>query len=155
MTRATLVGMLEEGGATYELLAHAHTETAAEEARALGLAPDEVAKTLVVKTPEGYLRAAVPASCRLDLRKVRELVGGSKKHVHLATEDDLGRDYAEFELGAVPPFGGRSDPVLVDRRLAEQEAVVLEAGSHEQSVRVRTADLIRLTGARVSDICEE
>ena len=123
------------------MLPHARTDTAAAEAEALGIQPEEVAKTLVLSTPAGYVRAVLPASERIDLHKVREHVEGGKR-VHLATEEDLGRDYPEFELGAVPPFGGPDDGVLVDSRLATRETVVLEAGSHEQSVRLRAADLI-------------
>jgi len=32
---------------------------------------------------------------------------------------------------------------------------VLEAGSHERSVRLKAADLVRLSGAQVADICKE
>jgi Ala-tRNA(Pro) deacylase len=113
-----------------------------------------VAKTLVVSTPSGYVRAVLPASERIDLRKLREHVEGGKR-VHLATEEDLERDFPDFELGAVPPFGGSADRVLVDSRLAARETVVLEAGSHEQSVRVATADLIELTKADVVDLTRE
>jgi Ala-tRNA(Pro) deacylase len=84
---------------------------------------------------------------------VRKLVGGSKKKIHLLSEDDLATEYPEFELGAVPPFGGeRDDPVILDRSLADQESVVLEAGSHDESVRLKTADLIAVTKAQVADI---
>jgi Ala-tRNA(Pro) deacylase len=151
-----LTRVLEEAGAAYELLPHAHTESALDEAAALGLSPDDVAKTLVLKTPGGYLRAVVPASCRLDERKVRDITGGGKKHVHLASEDDLRRDYPDFELGAVPPVGGaRRDEVIVDRRVAARGAVVIEAGSHEQSVRIAADDLVRAAGAEVADICRQ
>jgi Ala-tRNA(Pro) deacylase len=146
--------LLDEASVEYELLPHPHTETAAAEADALGVDPSEVAKTLVLSTPAGYVRAVLPASERIDMRKLREHVEGGKR-IHLATEEDLARDYPDFELGAVPPFGGAEDRVLVDPRLAERETVVLEAGSHEQSVRVRTADLLRLTGADVVDLTEE
>jgi prolyl-tRNA editing enzyme YbaK/EbsC (Cys-tRNA(Pro) deacylase) len=94
-----LTGALDEAGAAYELLPHTHTESAFAEVEALGLEPDDVAKTLIVKTHEGYLRAVVQASGRLDERKVRDLISGSKKDVHLATEDDLRRDYPDFDLG--------------------------------------------------------
>jgi Ala-tRNA(Pro) deacylase len=136
------------------LLPHSRTETAAAEAEALGVQPEEVAKTLVLSTPAGYVRAVLPASERIDLRRVREHVEGGKR-VHLATEDDLRRDYPDFELGAVPPFGGPGDRILVDSRLAARETVVLEAGSHEQSVRMRAADLIELTKAEVADLSWE
>ena len=156
MATENLTRALDEAGVAYELLPHAHTESALAEAQALGLPADDVAKTLIVKTGEGYLRAVVPASERLDERKLREITDGSKKEVHLASEDELRHDYPDFDLGAVPPVGGaRRDPVIVDSRVKARRSVVLEAGSHEQSVRVASDDLVRAAGAEVADICKE
>jgi Ala-tRNA(Pro) deacylase len=150
-----LTDVLDEAGIEYELLSHEHTERAADEAEALGLPPTAVAKTLVLASPEGHVRVVLPASERIDLRKVRDHVEGGKS-IHLATEDELAREYPEFELGAVPPLGGAAgDRVLVDSRVAKQRSVVLEAGSHEQSVRLETADLLRLTAGEIVDICKE
>jgi Ala-tRNA(Pro) deacylase len=156
MARTAIMAALDEAGSDYDVLPHAHTESADAEAAALGVSPEEVAKTLVVKTPEGYLRAVVPASERVDLRKLAELHGDRKKQVHLATEDDLRRDYGEFELGAVPPFGGaRRDEVVIDARLARRDSVVLEAGSHDTSIRMKSVDLIRVANAQVADISRD
>ena len=156
MATEDLTRALDDAGVTYELLAHAHTESAAAEAEALGLAAADVAKTLVLTTPEGYTRAVIPADCRIDTHKLRDLLGAGKKQVHLASEDDLRRDYPDFDLGAVPPLGGaRHDPVLVDQRVADRDAIVLEAGSHEQSVRLAPADLVRAANARVADLCQD
>jgi Ala-tRNA(Pro) deacylase len=153
---ADLIRALDAAGVTYELLAHAHTESAAAEADALGLAPGDVAKTLVLATPDGYTRAVIPADCRIDTHKLRDLLGAGKKQVHLASEDDLRRDYPDFDLGAVPPLGGsRHDPVLVDRRVADRESIVLEAGSHEQSIRLKPADLVRAADAQIADLCQD
>jgi Ala-tRNA(Pro) deacylase len=154
MAKDTVTSVLEAAGIEYELLPHAHTETALAEAAALGVDPSDVGKTLVVTTPGGYVRALVCAADRLSIRKVRELVGGGKR-THLATEEDLARDYGEFELGAVPPFGGRRDQVLVDRRVAERDSVVVEAGTHDESIRMRAADLVRLTDAQLADLAED
>jgi len=140
---------------SYELLPHTHTETAVAEAEALGVSPEDVAKTLVVKVPEGYVRVVLPASARLDLRKLREIHGGGRHAVHLATEEDLRRDYAEFELGAVPPVGGRKDPVVVDSQVARRDSVVIEAGSHNESLRLAAADLVHVARAAVTDLCED
>jgi Ala-tRNA(Pro) deacylase len=155
MATEDLTRVLDEAGVQYELISHARTESAFAEAEALGLEPADVAKTLVTVTSQGYVRAVLPASERLDLRKLREVTRAGKE-LQLASEEDLARDYPEFELGAVPPIGGRRrDPVVVDRRLAEQDSVVLEAGSHEESVRVSTGDLLRIAGAQVADICAD
>jgi Ala-tRNA(Pro) deacylase len=150
-----LTSVLDDRNVSYEVLPHRHTESALAEAEALGVAPNDVAKTLVVKLPEGYVRVVVPASARVDMRKVREIHGGGKHKVHLATEEDLRRDYPEFELGAVPPVGGRSDPVILDPKIAERESVVIEAGSHDESLRIAAADLLEVTGAAVTDISED
>jgi Ala-tRNA(Pro) deacylase len=156
VAREDLTRVLDEMGARYELLPHAHTESAVAEAEALGLSPGDVAKTLVVATPEGYVRAVLPASERIDLGKLREVAGGARKKVHLASEEDLARDYPEFDLGAVPPIGGAGkDRVVIDTRVAERESVVLEAGSHEESLRLSTADLVRVSGATVADIAAD
>jgi Ala-tRNA(Pro) deacylase len=156
MATADVTKVLDEAGVEYELLSHPHTETAAAEAEALGVDPGEVGKTLVLSVPDGNVRAVLPGSARLDVRKVRDVLGVTGKRVHLLSEEALTRDYKEFELGAVPPLGGKSrDRVLVDTRLAERDSIVVEAGSHDESVRITTADLIRLTEAQVADICRD
>ena len=146
---------LDEAGVDFDVLEHEHTERAAEEAEALDVALEEVAKTLVLASPGGNVRAVLAASDRIDLHKVAAALEVGGKKVHLATEDDLARDYAGFELGAVPPFGGPEDRVIVDERLSGRDSVVLEAGSHDTSVRLKAADLVRLTEAQVADITRE
>ena len=136
----------------YEVIPHARTLTARDEAFEIGLI--EVGKTVVLATERGFLRAVVPAAERLDLHKVRVLTGS--RTLRLASEEELAGAYPMFELGAVPPFGGPTgDRTIVDRRLAHHESMVLEAGTHEESIRLRTRDLIRLTDARIEDICED
>jgi Ala-tRNA(Pro) deacylase len=152
---ADVTGFLEEAGVDFDVLQHAHTERAADEATVLGIGPEEVAKTLVLVAPSGNVRAVLAASERIDLHKVAGVLGIGAKKVHLASEDDLARTYPDFELGAVPPFGGREDRVIVDERLAARDSVVLEAGSHDRSVRLKAADLVRLTSAQVADITRE
>ncbi len=147
-----LVQQLEQARIDYELMPHRRTMSALAEARALGLDPHAVAKTVVLSSPDGFVRAVVPASERLDLDKVRRVLGSND--VVLATEEMLAGAYPEFELGAVPPLArGDGDRVLVDRRLCEHESVVLEAGTHEQSLRLKTQDLLLLADAQLADIC--
>ena len=156
MAASALTTLLEAEDIGYELIPHDHTERAADEADALGVPAGSVAKTLVVTVADGYVRAVLPAARRLDLHRLREILGASAKTVHLASEADLRRDFPEFELGAVPPVGGgRADPVLLDGRLSELDDLVFEAGSHDESVRLCAQDLRRIADVRVVDICED
>jgi Cys-tRNA(Pro) deacylase len=152
---ADVTRLLEEAGIDFDVLEHAHTVRATDEAAALGIPPEEVAKTLVLVGASGNVRAVLAASERIDLHKVAATLGVSGKKVHLASEDHLAHDYPDFELGAVPPFGGRDDQVLVDERLAGRDSVVIEAGSHDRSVRLKVSDLVHLTRAQVADICRK
>ena len=152
---AELVDTLREAGVEFELLPHSRTETARGEAVALGVMPQTVAKTIVVCDDAGArVRAVIPASSRLVLADVAEAIGA--KTVALVHEEDLVDAYPDFELGAVPPFGGpEGELAVVDRRLAECEHVVLEAGVHDASLRLRTEDLLTVADAKLAEIAED
>jgi Ala-tRNA(Pro) deacylase len=145
-----VVETLTEAGVAFELLPHKRTRSATGEALALGVLPQETAKTVVVRAQDETIRAVVPASRRLSLVKLGRIVG------HAATllgEAELDGAYPQFELGAVPPFGGPGgDRVIVDSRIAGCEYVVLEAGSHQLSLRMTARDLIEVAQAEVADI---
>jgi prolyl-tRNA editing enzyme YbaK/EbsC (Cys-tRNA(Pro) deacylase) len=149
-----LVDALERAGVGYEVLEHSPTDRAADEAKALGLGPGEVAKTIVVTTGESSFRVLLPAADRIDMHKLRDVLETGKE-LHLLTEEAMRNEYPEFELGAVPPLGGRTDGVVVDRRVADHDRIVFEAGSHDRSVRVEASALVQATGAHVADVCAD
>src|SRR5690349_9034404 len=97
-----LTDRLAEAHVPYERIPHVRTDTARAEALALGVAPWQVAKTVILKSDDGFVRTVVPASTHVDLRKVRRVLGAQ---VELANEAEIAGAYPEFELGAVPPLG--------------------------------------------------
>jgi Ala-tRNA(Pro) deacylase len=137
----------------YEVIEHPRTETATGEARAVSVRPEQVAKTIVIASEQRYIRAVLPASKRIDLRKVRHVLGDNR--ARLVTECELALGFPMYELGAVPPFGAPAgDRVIFDRRLTQWDSLVLEAGSHEWSLRMKTADVLNLAQAEIADIAE-
>jgi len=151
-TPKVVVDCLHDAGIPYEVATHWRSDSARGEAAALGIDPREVAKTIILSTPDGFVRAVVRASDRIDLHKAREVLGA---HVALATERELADGYPEYELGAVPPIvDGHADPIVIDERLRELSAVYIEGGTHEQSLLVRTTDLIDQDRATVAPISE-
>ena len=91
----------------------------------------------------------------LDLHKAQRVLR-LPDELRLATEAELAAAYPGFELGAVPPFGGPGgDRTVIDRRLAARDTVVLEAGSHNESVRMKTTDLLVTAMAMVGDISRD
>ena len=94
---------LQTRGVPFEHIAHQQAYTSIAEARALGIGASEVLKTVAVRVAGGYALTAVPATGRLDMHLVQAAVGD--RHVRLATEEELLRDFPGFELGALPPLG--------------------------------------------------
>lgn len=141
-------------GVAHEVIEHRATYRAIAEAAATDTPPREAAKTVVLHDGGVYSLAVVPASHRVDLHKVRELLGVSKT-LRLADEDEIAADFPQFEVGAVPPVGEMPAAELIDRRLMDAESVLISGGDHRHSVRLDPRDLVRVTDARVSDICAD
>jgi hypothetical protein len=100
---SALTEHLKQRGSAFELLSHRQADTSTDEARVLGIDAGEVLKTLAVRTGPGYALVVIPASCRLDLHLVREALGDHQ--ARLASEEELARDFAGYQLGALPPLG--------------------------------------------------
>src|SRR5215470_6781385 len=133
---------LETHGVPFEPIAHQQADTSIDEARALGIEASEVVKTVAMRVAGGYALMAIPATCRLDMHLVQAAVGD--RHVRLATEQELLRDFPDFELGALPPLGSLlGAPLYVDQEVLQHETVVFAAGSQTESVQLRTADLLQ------------
>jgi Ala-tRNA(Pro) deacylase len=150
---AVVTEFLERHGVPYEVVEHERTQTAAAEARAAGMPPADVAKTVVLRDQEGVRLAVIPASHRLDLHKVKRELGS--KGLRLVTEQEMAADFADFEVGAVPPFGPLFHALeLVDERLLDHDRILCGGGDHEHGVLVDPHDMVRAGQARVADICD-
>jgi Ala-tRNA(Pro) deacylase len=131
---------LERGGRVFEVIPHRQAYTSVDEARALGIEVGEVLKTLAVRTGSGYALMVIPASRRLDLHLAREALGDNR--ARLATEEELGRDFPDYELGALPPLGALVGANLyVDPEVLEHDTVVFAAGTQTESVKMQTQEL--------------
>ena len=149
-----VTAFLEEHGVRYEVVEHRPTFSAAAEARAAGAEPQEAAKTLALHDRGGYRMAVIPASHRLDLHRVRELLGGTS-HLRLATEAELERDFPMFDVGAMPPLGPMVPMLeIIDVHLLYHDRILCAGGDHRHSLRLDPRDLLRLSEPRVASLCE-
>jgi Ala-tRNA(Pro) deacylase len=160
MTKSTVSGghtgvcrFLTERGIDYTLTEHGERFTAAAEARASGVDLDRAAKAVVLRDDDGYCIAIIPASERLDLARARRVLG--RHALRLATEAELGADFAAFELGAIPPLGELLGvDAILDPRLPAHGQVLCNAGDHRHSLVLDARDLARLGGFRIGSVVE-
>ncbi|HEY6707675.1 MAG TPA: YbaK/EbsC family protein [Actinomycetota bacterium] len=133
---------LTERRVGFEVVLHRRAFTSLQEATAVGVAADQVLKTVALWTGGKYVLAVVPASRRLDLRLVHEALEDSA--ARLATEAELAVDFPGYELGALPPLGSLLGvPLLVDPEVLDHETVLFAAGTETESVRAGTSGLFR------------
>lgn len=148
-----LTDYLTTKGVAFEVLTHERAFTGIDEARALGIDADEVLKTVILDTGGEHVALVLPGGQRLDMALVREAVGDPD--AHLATEDELTRDFGGFELGSLPPIGSLlAVPVIIDPEVREHGPVVFAAGSQTESVKVDAAALFAAVPARVAPLTE-
>ena len=129
-------------GVAFQVIPHRQAFTSLQEARELGVTAEAVLKTVALRSAGKYVLAVVPASRRLELRLVRELL--EDPAARLASEAELQADFPGYELGALPPLGSLLGvPMLVDPEVLDHEVVVFAAGTETESVRVAAAELFR------------
>jgi Ala-tRNA(Pro) deacylase len=129
-------------GVVFEVVPHRRVFTSLQEARELGVAAEAVLKTVALYSGGKYVLAVVPASRRLDVPLVREML--EDPAARLATEAELAVDFPGYELGALPPLGSLLGvPLLVDPEVLEHELVMFAAGIETESIRVAVAGLFR------------
>jgi Ala-tRNA(Pro) deacylase len=146
---------LDQHGVDYEVVPHEEGPTAAADARAVGVTPQEVVKDVVLTSADVVALALIPASERLDLKKAQQALE-LESRPDLATEDEIHARFPEFEVGALPPCGPVHDLTeIVDRRPLEHDRVHCASGDHRHSVRIAPTEIVRLSGARVADLCQE
>ena len=133
---------LDAHGVEYELIPHAPTSSSLETARQAHLPADRLAKPVLLEDELGYVMAILPASHRIDLRRLGEQL---QRDLELATEPEFPPLFADCEPGAIPPVGSAYHiPTVYDDALAELTDVWFEAGDHEDVVHVKGAAFLHL-----------
>ena len=128
------------------------THTVADAAAAVGVAPGQIVKSLVVRRESGGgVLVAVSGPNRVDLAKVAALVG---EPVAMAQAKWV-REHTGFAIGGVPP-AGHATPLetVIDRDLLAFDQVWAAAGSPYEVFPLTPAQLVEMTGGRIADVAE-
>lgn len=146
-----LVRYLTDNNIHFRLLRHIPVFKAHDVAEAAPVPDSELAKTLLVKAGTIYWMVVLRADQRLNERLLQHAL--EVHHVHLAHEEDLETLFPDCEIGAMPPFGNLYGfPVIVDKSLAEDEEIIFNACTHQESIRMKFADYERLVKPMIAEL---
>ena len=126
------------------------TATVETAARALGVEPGRIAKTLAVRAGEHLFLLCTRGDARLDNRKCKDEFGARPRL--LGAEETF--EVTGHRVGGVCPFGLKQPlPVYLDVSLKAYDLVYPAGGSLNTSVEVPTQRLFDLVGERWVDLC--
>lgn len=126
------------------------TATVETAARALGVEPGRIAKTLAVRAGEHLFLLVARGDARLDNRKCKDEFGARPRM--LDAEETL--ELTGHPVGGVCPFGLKTPlPVYLDETLKAYDVVYPAGGSLNTSVEVTTDRLFELVAERWVDLC--
>ena len=139
-------------GVAYRLIRHGPVRSLAEAARARGVAPADVVKTLVVRRGSGdFLFVLVPGDRVISWPKLRELLGVSRLSM---PDAEVAKQATGYERGTITPLGSvRPWPVIADERLHGRE-ITLGAGEHGLALAVDADEILQALDASVADISD-
>jgi Cys-tRNA(Pro) deacylase len=139
-------------GVAYRVIRHGPVRSLAEAARARGVAPTDVVKTLVVRRGSGdFLFVLVPGDRVISWPKLRELMGVSRLSM---PDAEVAKQATGYERGTITPLGSvRPWPVIADERLHGRE-ITLGAGEHGLALAVDADEILQALDASVADISD-
>ncbi|HSJ82008.1 MAG TPA: YbaK/EbsC family protein [Thiobacillus sp.] len=127
---------LDEHMIPFDLVAHPHSQTSAETARAAGVPLDRVAKGVLLDSIDCQMVAMIPADQEIQLGKLRQDVG---IEFSLADKASVNLLFPECEPGVVPGLPNAWGVEMVwDDALMAQPDIYLEAGDHERLLHIET-----------------
>jgi len=151
MTGQILKDLLDDNNVEYVTITHSPAYTMQRIAELTHISGKELAKTVIVKLDDRFAMAVLPTSTRVDLDHLKRGVEADK--VAIATEQEFKDLFPDCEVGAMPPFGNLYDmDVYVAKKLAEDEEIAFNAGSHTELVRMAYKDFEKLVSPTVIPI---
>lgn len=139
-------------GIPIEIVARPAADSLEAAAALLGVRPEAVLKSLVVKRKDGtFLFALVPGDRQISWPKLRAVVGVNKLQLPDASQ---ALEATGYERGTITPLGSTTAwPVFIDERVVGRR-VAMGAGEHGHSAWVQADDLVTGLDARVADISD-
>jgi Ala-tRNA(Pro) deacylase len=149
MILTKLKDFLDQQKIKYAVITHSEAFTAEEIAVTSHVPKKEIAKTVIVKLDDKMTMAVVPATDMVDLRLLKKSLGATK--AELASEDEFKDRFPQCEVGAMPPFGNLFDmDVIIADDFTRDGAIVFNAGTHRDLVRMAYRDFERLVQPRIA-----
>ena len=130
----TLKEYLTKHRLDFELIEHPRTASTMRSAEVAHIPGDQMAKGVLLGDDQSYLLAVIPATHRLEIDRLNQLLG---RTLELMPETEVIDALADCEPGSVPPLGtAYGIDTVVEEGLLHQSDVYFESGDHSELIHV-------------------
>lgn len=152
MSLPRLKQYLEANGTVHTVIRHEAAYTSQATAQTAHISGRKIAKTVIVNVDNKSLAMVVlPACDNIDFNRLQTAIGAQR--VWLAAEPEFDDIFPDCEVGAMPPFGNLyCMQVYIDRSCCHDEEIAFNSGSHQELVRMKLDDYLRLVNPMIIDI---
>ncbi|WP_292052378.1 Cys-tRNA(Pro) deacylase [Brevundimonas sp. UBA5866] len=119
-------------------------------AEALGKAPEQVFKSLMVLVDDKPACVVLPSDCEVSMKKLATALHG--KHAQMMKPADAER-LTGYKIGGVSPFGQRKQvPTVIDETAQLFETVLINAGQRGLLLEITPEAALRASAAKWADV---
>ena len=112
-----------------------------------------MAKVVAVIADGRPIEVVIPASRKVITKKLQSMIG--TKDVRLASEAEMDRIFSDVDTGAIPALRHWKDvDVIMDESMRIDGEIVLQAGTHRDTVQLAFSDWYRLVQPKVGSFTE-
>ena len=120
-------------------------------AKAIGMPPEQVFKTLVARGPKNGIHVfCIPVCCELDLKKAAKAAGD--KSMEMVPVKDLLALTGYIRGGCSPVGMKKKYPTFIDDTCQLFDSIAVSAGERGHQMLINPQDLIQIIQATLTDI---
>lgn len=148
-----IIDYLDKNKYKYEIIKHRVTYTSWDTAQTEKVKPQEVAKTLIMKTDREWIIAVLPSNRNLDKKSLLKVInskmskeeGKKFKKIDFADEKWLKKNIKIGKLGAIPPFCELlKKSIYFDKLLMKNKKIYLNSGEYNASIRIDSNQYLKI-----------
>lgn len=143
--------LLKNNNADYFIYADGKSlKSAVEGAAHYGITLRETTPTLILKTKDGYLAVVICGDTRISFKKLKQVL--SVKEISLADPQTV-LSITGAHIGEISLINSNLE-TLIDARVLKNDYCYGGCGAPQSTLKIKTADLIRVTKARIIDFTD-
>lgn len=144
---------LEQRGIVFEEIPHREVFTSQEVAQSEHVSGHRLAKVVAVIADGRPIELVLPASRRVVMEKVQQMLGVDQ--LRLASEAEMDQIFNDVDTGAIPAMRHwQGVEVIMDESMRVDGEIILQGGTHRDTVRLAFSDWYNMVQPRVGAFTE-